>query len=98
MKLGVNTNEFNLEYSVALGCYTDQRVNSYRRFSSTFQEEDRLALLDPDEGTVLLRSIAVTDCPSTWCNTPEESNLQHLHFGSLQISNLNCYGRCSRPP
>jgi len=35
MKLGVNTNEFNLEYSVALGRYTDQSVNRYRRFSSS---------------------------------------------------------------
>lgn len=35
MKVGVNTNEFYLEYSVALLRYTDQMVNSYRRFSSS---------------------------------------------------------------
>jgi hypothetical protein len=36
------------------------------------KEEAHLELLDlADEGNMLLRSVAVTDCPSTWRSTPD---------------------------
>jgi hypothetical protein len=55
------------------------------------QAEMRTALYNPEDDCTIIFRKSVTVCQSTWCNVPEELQIQEHRLEELKMTRINCY-------